>query len=49
MIDITLNKLTAHKGHINNDSWGEKTKTRHVMLKCVLEKCAVNKSTVCGG
>ncbi len=31
MIDITLNKLTAHKGHINNDSWGEKKKTRHVM------------------
>ncbi len=28
MIDITLNKLTAHKGHINNDSWGEKKKMR---------------------
>lgn len=38
MIDITMNKLTAHKGHINNDSWGEKNKRRHVM--CAGKVCS---------
>ncbi len=41
MIDITLNKLTAHKGHINNDSWGEKKNTRHVMWEmCAGKVCS---------